>query len=368
MRKEETPPAASTTSGERKGNLSDSKSKLYNNYTSSVGRVSSRIVRVSSKKPCVVCGKDSWCYYPDDGAWAGCMRVQEGSVKQARNGNGYIHVLRDDHINRRQYVLNARETKQPFPPASAERRDAIYRDLLGKLPLRREHADDLLARGYSDSLIAARLFASMPDKATAAAVCEALVKQFGDIAGVPGFYPDGRRWRLNTHNQGVGIPYSDQHGRIRGIQIRRDAVSGGKNRYFWLSSASFDGGSSSGAPTHYARPELASGDGTVIVTEGALKADIIADRYDCATLAVPGVSSFAASFADELRAALPCVKTVLIAYDADWRENRNVCDALLRLMNLLEGAGLEVMMFDWDVALGKGLDDVLRHLESEVAP
>ena len=53
----------------------------------------SRLVRVSKKNVCRICGKPNWCSATEDGGLALCMRVSAGSLRQAQNG-AYIHILR----------------------------------------------------------------------------------------------------------------------------------------------------------------------------------------------------------------------------------------------------------------------------------
>lgn len=54
--------------------------------------------RVTKGQPCPVCGKPDWCAVLTDGTLASCMRVAEGSVKQAAHG-GYIHKLTGQPMN-----------------------------------------------------------------------------------------------------------------------------------------------------------------------------------------------------------------------------------------------------------------------------
>ena len=50
--------------------------------------------RVSSDKPCPVCGKPDWCSVSGDGSAVICPRVEEGSRKYIE-GSGYLHVLKE---------------------------------------------------------------------------------------------------------------------------------------------------------------------------------------------------------------------------------------------------------------------------------
>lgn len=50
-------------------------------------------VVVSSRELCPVCLKGDWCGVSADGAWAICMRIADGAVKETRNG-GFLHRVK----------------------------------------------------------------------------------------------------------------------------------------------------------------------------------------------------------------------------------------------------------------------------------
>jgi 5S rRNA maturation endonuclease (ribonuclease M5) len=51
-------------------------------------------VRVSSNKPCPVCGKTDWCSISEDGSACICPRTEKGSKKYI-DGSGYLHILKE---------------------------------------------------------------------------------------------------------------------------------------------------------------------------------------------------------------------------------------------------------------------------------
>jgi len=64
------------------------------------------------------------------------------------------------------------------------------------------------------------------------------------------------------------------------------------------------------------------------------------------------------------RKALPALEglrpqQVVLAFDADWRTNPHVAQALGHTAFALVKTGYEVQVEDWDPALGKGVDDLL---------
>jgi hypothetical protein len=105
-----------------------------------------------------------------------------------------------------------------------------------------------------------------------------------DLHGVPGFYREAKEWQLNISDWQAGyfIPVRDLAGRIQALQIRRDD---GAPRYCWLSSSNKPDGTTSSAPLHFAAPHRLES-GSVIITEGALKSEVIAQFSDSAVIAL----------------------------------------------------------------------------------
>lgn len=317
-------------------------------------RQPSRLIRVTRRRRCPVCDGPRWCSISEDGALAICMRIEHNAVKITRNG-GYLHILQERPIE----SLRPRRIDRPPPPlASVGRRHLAYSALLDALPLAGRHADDLIRRGLDDLAIVRAGYATIErDWRRTAEIVEALAI-FDDFENVPGFFKRADSWRLNIDAApGYLIPARDVEGRIQGLQIRRDRGV----RYLWISSAGRPGGASSGAPVHFARPDLYRGE-SVILTEGGLKADVIAHLLGVAVVAVAGVTSFGEELGLALRRDLPGLAKVQVAFDADWREKAPVAKALRRAARILTRAGLDVEVLTWDPA-HKGLDD---HLLAEM--
>jgi hypothetical protein len=190
--------------------------------------------------------------------------------------------------------------------------------------------------------------------------------RFFDLKGVPGFYFKDGRWRLNTSQKGFYVPYRDERGRIVGLQIRRDGNV--EPKYLWLSSRDLPEGTPASACVHFAKPDLALSSGEVLITEGALKADRISEFGQISCVAVAGVTATSpARLTALLRQAFPDLQGVIIAFDMDWQDKKEVKDALLRLLRVLRDDGLTVKVRTWDLALGKGLDDALYQSEGRAA-
>jgi Domain of unknown function (DUF3854) len=288
---------------------------------------------------------------------AGCMRVATGSFKTAPTGLGdmHLHRLRDDCASSLRIVPPPqRRPRRVIPLASIDDRNIVYPVLLDRLTLSPEHADFLtIDKRITHETIVKNLYATVPDPDTITTVVSSLAEQH-HLAGVPGVCRERGAWRLVAKPGELLIPVRDHQGRIVAV-LRR---TGGTPKYAYLSSA--DRGASCGTPLHFARPYLAELHRSIVITEGILKADCIAELLHVAVVGIPGVSAFGDEFGRELRTLFPAVETILVAFDADSERNTHVRDALVRLLRSFRSAGLtSVDVLQWDEARGNGLDDVL---------
>lgn len=309
-------------------------------------RTHSRLIRVTRTQPCPICGKPDWCSVGL--GFAVCMRVP--SYRLTRNG-GFLHQL--DFLYRIQLALPVARRAT----ADIVRRHAVYTALLEALELKGCHANSLVRRGLSEETITRNLYAS------ASPNCQQIVQELArefDLTGVPGFYQEHGQWRFVAANwsEGIFIPVRDAQERIQALQFRFDQ---GETRYAWVSSNDKPSGTSSGTPMHYATPYRVQlkPDARVWFTEGALKADIIADQLEQAVVAIAGVNAFTQNMARQLMTDLPSLSAITIAFDADAAEKPQVAHALERAAFLLHSGGLRVQIAKWNPSLGKGLDDVL---------
>lgn len=325
----------------------------------------SPLVRVSHRNRCKICGHSNWCSFTEDGHLAFCMRTAAGSFKEAANG-AYLHRLTDVSPPAQPVKKPKQTNMQTVPRASVEHRDAVYTALLySYLVLAKEHEAKLLARGLDPATIRASGYASTPPPAYAANVARALAPM--NLEGVPGFYREGGEWQIRDLPRGFFVPVRDEQGRMQGLQIRLD-VPFGKTKYLWFSTGpditnnagriKYPEGTSSGAPAHYAKPHLLRSAQEVTITEGALKADVIAYLTATPVIGFAGVSCFSSDFATRLRETFPNLRRVAIAYDRDLLEKKEVYGALLRLTALLEQARFQVRIRTWPGS-AKGYDDYL---------
>jgi hypothetical protein len=246
----------------------------------------------------------------------------------------------------------------PIERASVDHTAVVLAALLRKhLTLAERHRAALLTRGLSESEIERNGYASAPTTDEGDRIARGL--SIYGLDGVPGFHKYGGEWRMRDYGDGIFVPVRDERLRVVGCQIRRDDVADGQPKYIWFSSNNYPHGTSSGSPVHYARPHLLHDASEVVITEGALKADIASYLLGAPMIAAAGVNNFQASFPADLKTKFPNLKTTVVAFDSDFRVKPQVKAALEKLMRGLSGAGFRVKVRTWPPHMGKGIDDYL---------
>ncbi len=329
-----------------------------------MNRPHSKIIRACSKNPCLVCGNKGWpCSYTSDRRIRFCGKVY--SEKQSTDGLTYLHFAGDIQASPRFIEKPAPQVKV-VERADADHRHALYSALLDRLPLLPHHHDDLHRRGLPDELIKAGCYKSVFSDDERRELVHELAPL--GLAGVPGFYRYGGEWQVVRCLPGFFVPYRDSRGRILGMMYRLD-VPIERQKFRWLSSPpdKYSDGTKSGAPLHFARPELLEKSSEVWLTEGALKADIAAHYLNVPFIASGGVTQWGGKFGEAFKARFPD-KKIAISYDRDWRTNKDVRGALERLMGQLKAAGVPFVVRTW-AEDAKGIDDlvVAQSREMEVA-
>lgn len=313
---------------------------------------------VSRHEPCGLCGKASWCATSTDGAWAICRRGEAGTGLRRVDKAGAEYWL----YRRPGPAPETRPPAAPVPPvptttaADPATRHRVYRALLAELALTPVHRQALRQRGLRDEEIARREYRSLPVQGRAALARRLMERCGPDVCRrVPGFYlaqRDGRGWWSLAGAAGLLVPVRDLDGQMVALKVRAD-TPGERSKYSTVSSATH-GGPGPGANVHV--PLAAPSGETVRVTEGELKGDVATALSGLLTVSLPGVALW--------RQALPIlqarqVRRVLLAFDADWRANAHVAQALGHAALALVAAGYAVEVEIWEAALGKGIDDLL---------
>ena len=241
------------------------------------------------------------------------------------------------------------EKAEPEKLASLETRDKTYRNFLSKLILYPTHKENLLSRGLDEAAIEKGLYKSFP-KGCIKKIIESMLNDGMVLDNVPGFFKDNS-WQIQGagYYSGYFVPIINGDGLIQSMQIRADK---GDTRYFYFSSADKEKGAKAVSAVHLSKGKNRK----MFLTEGALKANVISHFTDCYCLAIPGVKTI-----NHLDSALDAVKKhgfneIFIAFDMDYKTNKNVKDALDNLKNRLKCHKIAFITLDWDDSL-KGLDD-----------
>ena len=308
--------------------------------------------RVTKYRRCRVCDKVDWCGYTTDEQTSICMRVSNGSKGTARNGGNIFHH------NRLFLVASPRTNRKQAPPpieiAPIEVRNAVYQELIRRSPAVKYYSQlidgpgGLLSRGLSES--ATENYGGLPrtqkERASLAHTLNKFLKvrfpkyavrsTHAAIIGIPGFWQDEtgnvQLWNPRDYNIPLlVIPYRDDQGRIQACQLRlhRNDIPAGEKKYRWLACPTPFLGASSGTPIHFTfKPADLPPIKTVIITEGALKAEVLVRlRPKARVIATSGVSCSHAEIVEAARSY-----NALIAFDADYKTNPAVARQLARLI------------------------------------
>jgi hypothetical protein len=314
--------------------------------------VSNGFRKVTAKRPCRICHKPDWCGYSTDERTSIYMRVSDGAKGTARNG-GNIHVY-----NYVPPTSSPRKETKPAPPsteiAPIEIRDAVYRELIRISPAQKYYphlvdgSDGLLSRGLLER--ETHNYGALPptqkERAQLARQLRKLVidrfpeygprYSYAGVIGIPGFWQDAngivQLWKPREYKMPMlVIPYKDDRGHIQACQLRlhKGDIPEGEKRYRWLASPLERHGCSSGTPIHFTfKPSTLSHGKTVVITEGALKAEILVSlRPKVRAIATSGVSC---SHGEIIEAAR--TYNALIAFDSDHKTNPAVCRQLAKLI------------------------------------
>jgi hypothetical protein len=302
----------------------------------------------------LICGSKGWpCSYTPDRRIRFCGKVY--SEKQSSDGVTYLHFA-DDVQTAPRFVEKPAPQVKVVERAGADHLHAVYSALLDRLPLLPRHHDDLRRRGLPDELIKAGCYKSVFSDDERRELTRELAPL--GLRGVPGFYRYQGEWQMVRCLPGFFVPYRDSRGRILGMMYRMDVmIDRQKFRWFSTPPDKYSDGTTSGAPLHFARPELFETAGEVWLTEGALKADIAAHYLNVPFIASGGVTQWGAKFGEAFKARFPD-KRIIIAYDSDWFTNNDVRAALERLMLQLDAAHVPYVVRTW-AEDAKGIDDLV---------
>lgn len=382
---------------------------------------------VSKKEPCPICGKTDWCTIQSFSSMEQlhyCRRVMFGdNITSSLNGRTYIYikqakdgscVYKDEEAyeaSKNAWLLhnngcssnparvqnhserakaNDFQPSESVFPLSGSALNPIYRSFLKKLTLHKIHAQYLKKERWSTELILESGLRSLPYSLqygkhvlSRENITYELIKEFGTLEGVPGFYvqPNGK-WSF-AGSSGILIPqYDCSHNlfrlRIRLDHPKRDENGKEKNKYHNFSSFyevtqkngirinAFRNGCRSGSHCSLYTDESMDDFTVCYITEGEKKAIYANSVLHSPVISIPGVNSFQKlleEFEDGFNmldyvSARGC-QILIIAYDADKYVNRAVLMYEEKLVQFLKEKKFSIGLAYWNPAFGKGLDDIL---------
>lgn len=400
-----------------------------------------RAVSVSRHDRCPICGKSDWCrFLPANSKVPGARMIncKRDTVFQDQvssvDGRTYIFIKKcndlsslyveeeirrkEQEIWRQEHGCNAKGRKekpikkgreQPVvqqrseeykvhgacKPLDDQRLDGIYREFLSLLGLNTGHRTYLLKEGWAKELIEKSLARSLPPAReytppqtngrrryrSRREITEELVRKFGDLKGVPGFYEKGGSWTF-AGKQGLLFPLYNWKGQIYRLRIRvdypeMDENGKAKNKYHNFSSFREEKREDGTLYNYYLNGTQANSrigfynqftkdHYVVYITEGEKKSLVANYVLGHPVICVPGVNSFGKVFeADESGISVIDhaiglgAKVFVIAYDADKSINAKVLQCEGALVERLKEKGVQIALADWNIGFGKGLDDIL---------
>jgi len=330
----------------------NTKQSIVSNFPQQQRHTTNGFCRVTKHRRCRVCGKPDWCGYSTDEQTSICMRVSDGSKGTSRNGGNIYHHGRLFLVGNPR--SNSKRATFPAEIAPINVRNAIYEELIRRSPVDKYFSQlvdgphGLLSRGLGKSQL--QLYGALPRKQKERSSLARILNKFvtdrfpenalrnfhTSVIGVPGFWQDEsgivQLWKDLDYNMPLlVIPYRDGKGLIQACQLRlhRNDVATGEKKYRWLSSSLERNGTSSGTPIHFTfSTETLPPGQTVIITEGALKAEtLLSLRPKARVIATSGVSCSHAEIIEAARSY-----NALIAFDADYKTNPAVARQLARLI------------------------------------
>lgn len=275
-----------------------------------------------------------------------------------------------------------------------EMRDKIYRLFLSKLKLSSEHKKSLMDRGLSEKKINDLCYRDTP---LTELDCSFILDnpEINDYIrkhksyGIAGLFDLQSKPKCVARKPGILIPVivkkpitgdlSESHDEdlISGLQVRYDE---GEPRYAYYTSLEKKGGIGfTGCYNlHMRLPDSLFDDQKwrfvrktlpkVALTEGCLKADVASflTRHDFPFIAVLGVANqkYITSACKFLKEYYRTEEIVLM-FDEDYVDNKNVKDSLIKAKEKIKSAGLKVSEYHWAKEYKelniKGIDDFLLY-------
>lgn len=373
----------------------------------------------SKENRCPICGGPDWCGImpgKDGGELIVCQRDCMKTNLIGRDGEYYIYIcdsrqakasIYEEAGQRRAKEMQKQgkkisgfdyaklQCRELIPvditePLSNRELDKVYRGLLSELILEECHYHYLKGEGWTDELIRKHHICSFPVKdferyqsriyqknPLRVQLAEKLVRKFGSLEGVPGAYLNKKgKWTF-AGNPGILFPLYDADGNIYRLRIRLDQDDGYGKYHNFSSFKEDQEAAGQGYLKNYYRKGCQAGNNIGIyadaqddmflcyITEGEKKGILGESYLKNPVISVPGVNSYAKVLEGKPgRRPIDAMKQkgvhiLIIAFDADKEKNMAVLKSQSCLAQALQKEGITVAVANWDISLGKGLDDLL---------
>ena len=306
-------------------------------------------IEVKVDQPCPVCEKTDWCRLDLETNRAECHRPYGTPLKYTSSGYGIYRIAEGEVYEKPpENVSSAKPESRP--KANVDTLNKVYTSLLDLLSLSLAHRESLRGRGLSDRDIDVLRYKSMPTS-DRDVIIERLRTMFGDklLSGIPGLVMRDRRIVKLLGHSGILVPCLTQDRLIQGFQIRSDEQRG----YRWLSSSEC----SIKSPIHF----VGNSDCDILwITEGIIKSDIASIKLSVPFIGFAGVNAWMSqrSTLTDLISSTSASE-IVIAFDADADEKVGVRKSLSSLIRFLSDSNYVIKLAQWDIADGKGIDDLL---------
>lgn len=374
----------------------------------------------SKSNRCPICDGPDWCGIMPSSTGGEVIVCQRDTLKQdmlGSDGNFYIYrasskesgssiyeesnqLYAKEQLKKGHKVasfdynrLNRRELipVDILKPLDNARLDAVYRSLLDELILEDYHRDYLKKEGWTNEMIEKHHIRSFPvydfdryEKQIRSknifrkTLAERLIAKYGTLEGVPGAYLNKASHWTFSPKPGILFPQYDVHGKIYRLRVRLDKDEGYGKYHNFSSFREDKAAAEQGYLKNYYKKGTQAGNNLgfyinqsrddmylCYITEGEKKG-IIGEWYlKNPVISVPGVNSFALLFNGDIgNRPIDHLKKLgvhifVVAFDADKSKNEAVLKYQNGLVERFKKEGLSVATAEWDISLGKGLDDLL---------
>jgi putative DNA primase/helicase len=335
--------------------------------------------------PCPCCGgKDRFRVFDDFAETGGVICNQCGSFPDGISTTAWLRSYGCKEAVKllADYFHISGVAKSQLTDGERSIRGRVYQMIIESLSLSDGHRALLKQRGLSEDAIDRNGYASLSkgDHGRLAQQIDQSLKtgsfpglettSFDELAKrVPGLL-------LNEHGVpqlrmlfGILIPIRSADGMIAALVVRRNEGTSNAElpKYLYLSASKKQReerharGGVEYPKAEYAvhvPADVSAGTETVRVTEGVLKADIATALSGVLTIGIPGVNGW--------KRTIPVLQKlsanrVVIALDADHKENPAVADAVTGLTRECVAKGFAAAIETWEISDGKGIDDLLAN-------